>query len=678
MILIRSTFVFLLLLSLQVSVSGQFRTVFSVRGVTDTGVGFQMYLDFVPGFVGSPPAIPDPGDVRIIFSPFSSSLPPNATGMKIISELNDAFRKDDQSAGSSAYGARLTKKVTRIERGFNASIEIISPVPLEQVFASNGLGQPPMNLVTGPPGASYNPTFRNEQILIDRASAQGQNARLFVNGFDPRDGPFQTIEVVLPSTLTLLIDSNANAIAPYSILTGDVFSPGAIPSFTGQDLDVVTFGPTNQVACFNRVFDGVTSAQSQDQLVIPVLSTGQAERVAVQIAVFDPTMVPFGLDFTAAADIQFADGQELPLQLSGDGSASVAFVPGSTFDFYGSTYTSVTIYENGFVTFGGPSTLPNGGKLIDPLAALADQPAIFGMQGDWDGGTGTNTKIFYREIGGQARIRWGSDLSPISHLGRADQAQFEITLFLGSSQQIARQVGVTAPGTIFIDFGPLVESQGPGDFDNLMGILPGSNLSFVQSSFDLGEFTDSDSLFDALLSQDTADPLTTLSRLNVRGQSGPAALQRFNRGAALAERTFVFIPPDGVVPGYSSYALTPKEDQVLRLDQSTVSLANLPATIDVIGQFKYLTVAGLNAPLVEFTASPLQPTFVPTIVGVQDSRNEVVGTALPLAPGFRDFEGLRLSIPSGLPFAAGTVLDVAVTFSSGLQFLLPGALTVLP
>ncbi|MFT7618719.1 MAG: hypothetical protein ACI97A_002366 [Planctomycetota bacterium] len=671
----------ILILLLSTKVSAQSQQTFSVRGLTNAGVGAQFYIDFVPALIGPvPTGNPDPGDIRVIVPPFFAKLTPNQAIENLALLFNKEFRGNVLPGGSQNYSCALPPTVISGEPGYTGTLVFETPIPIVDVLSSLSDALPAGTSTTGGQSISWNPTILDNQIAINRSNPQGFNSVLRINGLDPTTNPFQTVELPLPSVLNLTFESGSNTNQPYTLFRGDTFVPGAIPTFLFDTIDVFESSLTGMPLPALIVVDGIcvepltynTGQNGVATLSVPLSPIGSSARAAIQAAITDPTGTPFNIDLTAAADLQFADGQEMPLNINQDGSIEVPFVLGSTFDFYGATYTSVFVHENGFVTFGQATSLPSGGKIIDPLTALGLEPAIFGMHGDWAGFAAVSgSKIFYREVGGVVRIKWGTPSLPISHEGVGDMGNFEIALALQSAQLTASQEGTTTPGNIFLSYGDLTPGTEAADFDNLIGILPGSSLSLLTDSLDFGEVFNATNAFDAILSQDAIFPPT--SHLSIRGVAAAVSPPAYANGLALANRQFVLGTPGAPAAGYILRATNSKPDGITGVVPNAISVSALPLNIDIVGQFKHLTPIGGAAPQVFLEVIDFSSVQLP-IVGVQDP----LSLTAPLLPGFRLNEGLTVTVPASIPFGAGFTCDIRVDFGDGSSYFLPSAITITP
>ncbi|MCA9322330.1 MAG: hypothetical protein KDB53_16430, partial [Planctomycetes bacterium] len=655
---------------------GTSRHFFGLVGSGTVGSGFQIYLDYAPAIAGTtPPVIADPGDLLVVVGPFAKAPTATALARAMIGAINDGFSR---AAFPSGYVAILPTVSVPGELVHNATVQVNSPISLVQTFVSGGSGALPTTQVTSSVGNSINPTIIDLTPTVVMAHPGHPNAGLAVNGRDPRSDPFHVVEVSVPhASVEVLLSSGGNATQNILVVLGETYAPGRFQAAAGG-----ANGPTPSIDVYSPsqaasggltvLLDGFSTGLFRTgptglfSFDFPAVANVASSRVALQAMIQDPTNTPFFISVSAAVDIQFAEGFEQELSLGSDSSECVS-LQNSQFRFYGADYSSLHVHSNGFVTFQGPSTLSTGyAHQIDPLGALAAEPAIFANWSDWDP-TSSVDGVTVRQFGGRFRVRWGSPENPIYHelTTTGDSpvgghipdgaGSFSLTLHTQVFSGMAhppRQTLRTTPGAIFIDFGEFspATTLAQGVFDNVFGIQPGAGLAGpgVESS-NLGVPQTANGPLGALLSQDlvVGGPMPRLSVLPV-GQTS----QRYHNGFALGGCGFAFFPPQGASAAYTSMATCARRNDVTRAEMPQLAVSNLPPWINLVGQFRYLSSSSPGAlparvQLVGKDQSD-QPIAVDlAILGVMTSGAGLPGIpAVPLAPGYREFEGLRVDTSS--------------------------------
>src|SRR6185503_15550579 len=106
---------------------------------------------------------------------------------------------------------------------------------------------------------------------------------------------------------------------------------------------------------------------------------------------------------------------------------------GFTFNFYGSNYTTVSITENGLVTFGGTNINPNNQDLTGPVNP--DLPTIAVFWDDWET-LNEQRPVFYDTIGPvgsrQFIVQW-ERLVAVDPLTGFDPVTLQLRLFEGNN-----------------------------------------------------------------------------------------------------------------------------------------------------------------------------------------------------------------------------------------------------
>jgi large repetitive protein len=129
--------------------------------------------------------------------------------------------------------------------------------------------------------------------------------------------------------------------------------------------------------------------------------------------------------------------------------AAVTVNIGFTFNFYGSNYTTVSICENGFLTFGGTNISPVNGDLT--AALNPDLPTIAVFWDDWET-LNQGRPVFYDTIGSvgsrQFIVQWERVVAVDPSTG-FDPVTFQVRLFEGNN-------------SILFSYPDVVLTDGPG------------------------------------------------------------------------------------------------------------------------------------------------------------------------------------------------------------------------
>ena len=237
-------------------------------------------------------------------------------------------------------------------------------------------------------------------VCAAQLDRNGPNAVLTLNGVEPSvaDALNHDVEILAPGALELKITSGVNPnqavvlfatphdpLAPEFVTPwgGSLDFPIANGILVGSGLDA---GILNAFY-FTDIGNPYTGEDPTFRLNFQIASNLVGSRVAFQAVVQDPSAL-FGLDNTEIGDANFVFGNDINAQVGEDGSVEVPFVVPhtvagtQTFEFHGLSYTSVHVAANGFVTFGGGTTLTNAGFDNDHVAWVADQPAIAAVLAD--------------------------------------------------------------------------------------------------------------------------------------------------------------------------------------------------------------------------------------------------------------------------------------------------------
>ncbi len=534
----------------------------------------------------------------------------------------------------------------------------------------------------------------------------GSNAKQTIQGqvgnlVDPID---HDIDVVIPTTFQLAIESGMNPFSPVTTLMSRLQpTPGVIPTPWGGSLDLGTFDPVTTLGNVEILADGITFQGGNpflDQFWLTDggnASQGIAPRLELNIAlspsvfqpgeilitrafqsiVSDPTNAPFNLDNTEVTDANFRFGQESILQTGEDGFVTVDFLPGSTFNFHGQTYTQVHVHANGFVTFGGPTNLSNGGADNDHAGWMNDQPSIAGLISDWSPTANSPTDgILYEERSSLVRIAWGDPRAQtsgsISHFMDSDANRFEIILSLDDGQN-------PLEGTFALSLASLDPGAQVGLGRGLLGHTPGG-ANLLGGAFDVNLRVTAQSGGPGIAQIEEHD-LGGNNASNL-GWDGGGSLRNYNQITQHWDGTVLtFQPKLGAgITGSAGYDSIPPAqlpgDQAQSLSLGTIS--NEGELLTISGSFLGFDPMATGAGSVVFDpAGTNGGPFMGEILVILDD----TGASGPLSfnnpqpAESRDGQTLALNTPDFLGAPAG-LYDVEVRFASGK--IVPFSVNVAP
>ena len=679
--------ILLLIMLLAAPSMGQFTRIVGVTGTSQAGTSFALTIDAAPLIE------------TIDFLSLAVDYSPLAMAQLMVLRINEHFRDD----GRIGFEASLPLEATGKSK-YDATFVLNSPNPINSIIVGTigGPGAPAPKT----PGIGFNPNLVDHQGTVNspwRAPNPGDQAtaQLRINQQNPALDFFRNVKVMIdpglaPSPLDFEFSTGPNTDMGILFLTGPL-NLGLFQTPWGDVLDLGNGGTAANPALRNItiIADGI--AQSTGNAIDAFFRTGLnnpatynftlgvppmmqgSNGPAFQAIVTDPSN-SLPLRTTQVGNAVFEFGREIRIPIGSDGVAPVTLaVPGRSFDFYGQAYTQAFVHENGVLTFQPPGVFPAAPSLVDPSFALNDAPNILVNWGDWDLSSATAQQpasIELHSFGDEFRISWGDADNPISHFGDGDRGYFELTLIASSAIPSANA------GAIMIDYGRLDGVAARGN-DSVIGISPGMGLDPQARSRDLGRPQIADSTFGALLGQENRfGTLTAVNALPVGASVGGPA-QVYSNGSAMSSRILGFYPPTGVqqpLNRYTSLSTDAKPDDFIGVAPGTPNLSVNPQaggeTIVLVGYFRFLDATS-QAPAFVGVQNSSGQTAALSIVGVMDDSG-TVPNAVPVAPGFRDFEGLVVQ-NNGLPgFAPGQLVDLVVGFPvAGQPFVIsvPGVLT---
>ncbi|MEE9393665.1 MAG: hypothetical protein V3W41_14275 [Planctomycetota bacterium] len=654
----------------------------------------------------------------IEFGPLETDFSEAAVAALMIEGINDNYSLN----GKTGFQARALKKPDTKEKISNGFVVLATSMITEIAIGPSG------GTTTAPraPGVAFNPTFSDFQsddpTPFLGIQPQNPNARLFLSGHnmiapgDPTEDFFREVEVPMTMAaggdLGLVMNSGVNAFANIALLVGP-FRPNGDGVYHAPWGDFLEIGiaqpfpalPTGNAFLFDGIFaGGPFSTDGNGNFSVSNVNFPFATIAAQQAAgvphdgfqglFVDPTMPPLNLAFSAAVVPIYGAGRVRQIPLPTNGSVTIDFLPNMVFEFYGQTYTEVTAYENGLLTF-GPNLVAGGAVAVDPVAVSTSPiPAVFVNWADYDlvGSTGAVGMLRIYEFENEIRITWGEPgVSSLSHANDIDNAQLEVTLTL----QDPMLAPPPAAGTIRMDF--LLDATANEGNDGVVGISPGL-LTAMPVNVDLGLSRFAAGLNEPLLQQATTNSFPT-SSLNV--VSGGVAA--YSNGSGWNRRSITFYPPtfSGLGPAMDRYHSVPERSRpddfagVVGAAVGGNQLSNsAPAlqSLALIGYFQFVFDT-LGAPQVTielvdptgtFFANPFPLT--PSALAVGPDQADLIPSAvttIPIPSGFRDFEVLQVSAMAPLTVVAvpagGVPLDLAVTFPGfAAPIIIPNAVTLVP
>lgn len=667
--LVRSVCVaFLMLLLLGAGLHGQAMTrTVGIAGTTLAGTSFTLEIDASPSYIRT-----------IDFVSLEVDYSPVAMAELMVLRINEDYR-DNGKTGFTADNVNSNPE----SKEFDSTYVITCSAPIIGIQVGM-LGNPSVPIPRAP-GVAFNPsiiTFDANFPTPFQGPQQDQpNATFSVNGQIPTSDLFRRVKVLTQTTVNFNVSSLPNVNQPL-LMMGGIYNPGAYQAPWGDFLDIGTFSAGAIPPDIQVIGDGITPQNIFDaffrtnfagEFNIDLFVTANFAGVqgfAYQCLVLDPTNMPLALRLTNAVTPQFDTGQQFSFTPPTNGSLEIPFTPGFTFDFYGTTYSSAFVHEDGFLTFGGQGTLSN---TIDPQAALNGQPGIFVNWADWDL---SSSQVDVFQFGDEMRFSWGNQAAPISHAFEVDAALFSSILRLTRPVLASEDAGA-----ILLDHTQFDRFTNSNN-DSLVGITPGMGLDGAPVSRDLGGLRFGNVNASSLLMQHNSSGVFA-TQLTV---SSGGATQIYHNGGGLSGRDLAFFPASiAGTQANKPFAIpsNPNPDDVQGVvGQNTLSVTGGGAqTLVLSGYFRYM-FAGTVAPQVILDPSGTAG-FGPFAMQIQSIMDDQVVSfpviSVPVQPGFRNFEGLIVGLQGPLPaVGAPTVVDVQVVFGDSGNFLLPGAVIIIP
>ena len=198
--------------------------------------------------------------------------------------------------------------------------------------------------------------------LVARAQGQQLEANstggflVNANGDNPVPGTPFSLYVPIGEPIAFQVGGAARQ--PIVLAMGQLATTSTIfPSLGGQAFDLEQSGAV-------IVGDGIggsgalpaflfqTSVNGVAPFIFPTSSSFLGQTLAVQAVVSDPT-APLGLNLTAAASFVGSDA----LSFGGNDVVREFTMPSGAYSFYGNSYTSVDVSSNGWIRFGGGTSV---------------------------------------------------------------------------------------------------------------------------------------------------------------------------------------------------------------------------------------------------------------------------------------------------------------------------------
>lgn len=453
-------------------------------------------------------------------------------------------------------------------------------------------------------------------MMTGAATAQfdvnGPNASLTMQGTVPSAGSATNdVNVAVPGIFQITIDSGANPLAGI-IMLASLADPDGInhlPVPWGGFVDVGNGSIPNIVLVADGIAFSVNPVTdvfyrtTQPTAIFPASTFTQAftasqqicsTRSAWQAIVQDAAAAPFFIDNTECGDANFTFGQQFILLTGDDGTVTLPFLPGNTFEFHGVGYTDIWVNGNGYLNFGGFTSVNASGFTVDAVSWLNAQPSIAPCLTDWGiGNTGFNDGIYYEEVGNQVLVSWGdtraitSGAPGMAHFADVDtNNQLDVRLDLTIDTLVNTCATPSAqPGAFSLSYPRFDSTTSTRAGDGVMGHTPGgAALVGLQASSDiLGNGVTVTATGQAAIEEHNK----TGANASTIGWDGAGAARTFNEFRAWQGNSITFVPQPGVIPGDNGYigltANAPADTVV------SISVSNFPVsggtTITAIGKF---------------------------------------------------------------------------------------------
>lgn len=407
----------------------------------------------------------------------------------------------------------------------------------------------------------------------------GPNASMTMQGSAPsaQDPIGHNVNVAVPGIFNITIDSGANPLSGIIMLAALTDADGinhlsvpwggfvdcgngAIPNVI-LVADGIGFSVNPSVDAFYRTTaptplapaSTFTQAFTASQFIC---NTNSAWQAIVQ----DPSNFPLPLDNTECGDAFFTAGQQFILLTGDDGTVTLPFLPGNTFEFHGVGYTDIWVNGNGYLNFGGFTSVNASGFTVDIVSWMTAQPSIAPCQTDWGiGNTGANDGIYYSEVGNQVLISWGdtraitSGAPGMAHFADVDtNNQLDVTLDMTIDTNVNPCASpAAAPGTFTLSYPRFDTTTTTRPGDGAMGHTPGgAALVGLQTSSDIqGNGVTFTVAGQAALEEHNA----TGGNASTVGWDGLGAQRSFNEFRSWQGNSVTFTPNPGVIPGDNGY-----------------------------------------------------------------------------------------------------------------------------
>jgi hypothetical protein len=522
----------------------------------------------------------------------------------------------------------------------------------------------------------------------------GPNAALRIQGQDPgvADPADHDVLVGLPGLCVWEVITGANQRAPIifiaslvdpttgSTLTGlpwggslDIGNPtGGIPSqlvLWGDGLGL-TNNPVLDIFFASDDGNALLGLLPTFTLALPVNTLLNNFQVASQCIVRDVTAPPFFLDNTQAGSAEFLIGQTLLALTGDDGAVNIPFVVGNSFELHGTNFPDIWINGNGYVNFGGFSTVPAAGFTNDDVGAINAEPAIFIGMTDWSiDGFGFGDGVLHEELGTNLRVSWGDPVAHSQggcpHFADIDSNTFEIVMQLQDGALSNPNAGQFQLNPLVLDPTAVIE------FGNgLIGHTPGGAAINPASAVDMNLRTAIGFGVggDAQVEEHDFD---TFAQTRI-GWNGAGARRGYNNYTINWNgNSTLFLPNGGAPAGVNGYTSIPlgalPQDDFVGIDLASIQNAG-GQTVTATGSFFGFDPAGAGAGTIVLDAGgAFGGPYMCAVLGILDGTGQSgpLSIANPQPGPHRDGQGLQFLTPA---LGASGTYTLDITFASGPVF----------
>lgn len=302
--------------------------------------------------------------------------------------------------------------------------------------------------------------------LTATALAQQPNTATHSMTINGIDGPPFPINTTLKTSVVAQFSFQTASFQPYAVFQGTLHQGSA--NFVGGIVDLFVTNPTPVLVIdgwANPAFRTDLSGVGGFGVLVP--NAGNPPngvpiglQIALQAVVGDPFNSPYGMSLTAATRIVVVQGPIITYYNLGDDGEQPASFPGMPIPFYGSSYTTLYMGSNGYLSFG---TTAGSDYTPTDVEFRSGPPRVAPFWADLTCPSNAVKTTFEANPGngqfGYLRI----DYTGVTDLGLGTQHTFGVLL--------------RADGYIEI-----IEAQNnnPSQYDQITGIGPGGNQGGAQ------------------------------------------------------------------------------------------------------------------------------------------------------------------------------------------------------